>query len=88
MAIDYTKTTWANGTAPALNATNLNNMEDGIEAACNGVDQLAEDVDSVEQTVQQQTQDIEDLGTNFNNFKLTFTDSNNDGNIVITAGGA
>jgi hypothetical protein len=28
----YTKTTWVNGTAPAISATNLNNMEDGIEA--------------------------------------------------------
>lgn len=29
----YTKTTWVNGQPPALNATNLNHIEDGIEAA-------------------------------------------------------
>lgn len=29
----YTKTTWVNGTSPAINATNLNKIEDGIEAA-------------------------------------------------------
>lgn len=29
----YVKNTWANGVAPALNETNLNHMEDGIEAA-------------------------------------------------------
>lgn len=32
MAIQYTPTTWINGTTP-LNATNLNNMESGIAAA-------------------------------------------------------
>lgn len=26
----YTKTTWVNGSAPPINATNLNNIEDGI----------------------------------------------------------
>lgn len=26
----YTKTTWVDGTTPAINATNLNNIEDGI----------------------------------------------------------
>lgn len=26
----YTKTTWVNGSAPAINATNLNNIENGI----------------------------------------------------------
>jgi len=30
---DYTKTTWANGGAPAINATNLNKMETGIDTA-------------------------------------------------------
>ena len=29
----YTKTTWVNDTTPAINATNLNNMEDGIADA-------------------------------------------------------
>lgn len=32
MALAYTKTTWTNDVTP-LNATNLNHMEDGIEAA-------------------------------------------------------
>ena len=32
----YTKTTWVNGTSPAINATNLNNIESGIENATNG----------------------------------------------------
>lgn len=32
----YTKTTWVNGTAPAINATNLNKIETGIEDAHNG----------------------------------------------------
>jgi len=29
----YVKTVWANGIAPALNETNLNNIEDGLEEA-------------------------------------------------------
>jgi len=29
----YTKTTWVNGSAPAVNATNLNKIETGIETA-------------------------------------------------------
>lgn len=31
--MSYTKTTWANGTVPALNATNLNKIETGIDEA-------------------------------------------------------
>lgn len=34
---NYTKTTWINGSEPALNAENLNKIEAGIEAATNGV---------------------------------------------------
>lgn len=37
MAVSYTKTTYVNGTAPALNATNLNNTENGVEAVANEV---------------------------------------------------
>ena len=33
----YTKTVWVNGTAPAINATNLNNIETGIENVSLGV---------------------------------------------------
>ena len=33
--IPYTKTDWVNGTAPAINADNLNNIERGIEDVTN-----------------------------------------------------
>jgi len=39
----YTKTTWANGIAPAINATNLNNIETGIfnnDAAITNLDNV------------------------------------------------
>lgn len=36
MAIEYNKTTWVNDNTP-LNADNMNHIEDGIEAAINGV---------------------------------------------------
>lgn len=38
MAINYTKTTWVNDNSPALNASNLNKIEQGIKDACDGVD--------------------------------------------------
>lgn len=34
----YSKTTWVNGTSPNIDATNLNNMEDGISKAAYGPD--------------------------------------------------
>lgn len=88
MAINYSKTTFVNGSSPPLNATNLNKMEQGIKDACDGVDSLDTTVTTMSGTVAQHTQDISDLGTNFNSFKLSFSDSNNDGNIVIAQGGA
>ena len=30
MSVTYTKTTWANGTTPAINATNMNHIETGV----------------------------------------------------------
>ena len=33
----YTKTEWRNGQAPALNAENLNHIENGLEAVTNEV---------------------------------------------------
>lgn len=36
----YTKTVWNNDAAPYIDATNLNNIEDGIESVANDVDGL------------------------------------------------
>ena len=36
----YSKTTWTNGTAPAINATNLNKIEQGIYDAQNTIDSV------------------------------------------------
>ncbi len=33
----YEKTIWVNGTAPAINATHLGNIENGIERATNAI---------------------------------------------------
>ena len=42
MAItDYTKTTFVNGTTPAINAANLNNAENQIDALTSGLDTAA-----------------------------------------------
>jgi len=41
MAIqDYNKTLWVNGTAPAINATHLLNIENGIERATTAIQDL------------------------------------------------
>ena len=37
---DYIKTGWVNGTAPAINAANLLNIENGIERVTQAVQQL------------------------------------------------
>ena len=36
----YNKTNWNNNQPPALNAANLNKIENGIEAAVNGINEL------------------------------------------------
>lgn len=38
MAINYSKTNWVNGQAPAINSINLNKIEQGIKSACDSVD--------------------------------------------------
>lgn len=40
MAINYTKTNWVDGQAPAISASNLNKIENGLKSACDGVDTL------------------------------------------------
>ena len=42
MAIDYEKVGW--DTSKYINPTNMNHMDDGINAACNGVDKLKESI--------------------------------------------
>lgn len=40
--INYIKTNWVNGQAPALSADNLNKMEAGIKAACDAADDVGD----------------------------------------------
>jgi hypothetical protein len=43
----YTPTTWVNDTTPALNATNLNNLETGVDTAHDAIDNhLADTADA------------------------------------------
>lgn len=56
--MSYTKTTWVNNQAPAINADNLNHMEQGIESAHNQIDINTSDIDSLETQVQTNTQNI------------------------------
>ena len=37
MAISYTKTNWIDNESPAINAENLNKIENGIESCVNGI---------------------------------------------------
>lgn len=43
MAINYTKTSWANGAPPAVNSTNLNKLETAVKAAADACDSIIED---------------------------------------------
>lgn len=47
----YTPTTWVNGVAPAINGTNLNNIEDGIVAADAAITVLEGDVTTLQSDV-------------------------------------
>ncbi len=44
MALNYNKRTWVNGSPPALNASNLQAMDDGIKAASDRTDQQDEEL--------------------------------------------
>jgi len=46
MAINYTKVGW--DTSKYVNPTNMNKMDDGIKAACDGVDELKDSLDDYE----------------------------------------
>jgi len=54
MATKYIPTEWKNGTSPALNANNLNHIEQGIK-------NLSDDVNAIEQTVQDNTNRIAEI---------------------------
>ena len=45
--MSYTKTTWRNNQAPAINADNLNHMEQGIESAHNQIDINTSNIESL-----------------------------------------
>ena len=47
----YTKTTWVDNSPPAISATNLNNIENGIEDHEQRIEALEDDVDALEGTV-------------------------------------
>jgi len=46
MAKEYIPTKWVNGTTPAINATNLNHIEEGIVNVTNEVNLIREEIDS------------------------------------------
>ena len=43
----YNKTTWVNGSEPALSAENLNKIEDGIAANADDIDDLKSEIESL-----------------------------------------
>ena len=46
----YTPTIWVNGTAPAINASNLNNIEGGIKRVADCTVNLEERIETIEQS--------------------------------------
>lgn len=56
--MSYTKTTWRNNQAPAINADNLNHMEQGIESAHNQIDVNTSNIGSLTTQVQNNATNI------------------------------
>ena len=81
----YTKTNWVNNTAPPISSDNLNKIEQGIYALDVEMTDLRVGVDGTTYSTAGDAvrAQVEEAITNL----LTFTDANNDGNIVITTRG-
>ena len=71
----YTRTHWVNNLTQ-LNATNMNNIEDGIEENIGHISQFDTKITSLNSRV-----------TTLETTRITYSDPNNDGNIVITSTG-
>ena len=69
----YTRTHWINNLTQ-LNAQNMNNIEDGIEDANDAIDKLDVKVQALDSEV-----------TDLNASRVTYSDPDGDGNIVITS---
>ena len=69
----YTRTHWVNNLTQ-LNAKNMNNIEDGIEDADNAINELDGKV-----------QDLDSKVANLKVSRVTYSDPDADGNIVITS---
>lgn len=71
----YTRTHWVNNLTQ-LNAKNMNNIEDGIEENIERTSQNDNEIASLKKTV-----------AALEATRITYSDPNNDGNIVITSTG-
>ena len=71
----YTRTYWVNNLTQ-LNAKNMNNIEDGIEENIEHISQSDTKITSLNSRV-----------TTLESTRITYSDPNNDGNIVITSTG-
>lgn len=71
----YTRTHWVNNLTQ-LNAKNMNNIEDGIEENIEHISQSDTKITSLNSRV-----------TTLEKTRITYSDPNNDGNIVITSTG-
>ena len=71
----YTRTHWVNNLTQ-LNAKNMNNIEDGIEENIEHISQSDAKITSLNSRV-----------TTLEATRITYSDPNNDGNIVITSTG-
>lgn len=67
----YSRTRWQNNQTK-LNATNLNNMEDGIEEALSLGTQAGQAATNANTNANKANQDIQALTEAFNNFIITF----------------
>lgn len=68
----YKKLNFINGSAPALNASNLNHMDDGIEAATEAVTALENRTAPVEDEIQTAKGNFENLSAKLDNLSLNY----------------
>lgn len=82
---DYTVTKWANGTSPALNADNLNKIEEAIVNNVNNCESVHKDVESVNNDLNTTKEKLTAVDETVTNLTLqTFLDK--DGEFTIDAG--
>jgi hypothetical protein len=75
--MDYTKTTWVNGSTSPINATNLNKIEDGIYNSAVAITSMDVDIGTLQEDMTTAQQDIIDINAEIGSMVLGATMTTN-----------